>query len=136
MDDLSAGTSGLPRAGDATGIDDHMFSGRHAGHVRTLLRAVLEGEAHTAPSLRSAIEARAAGHSRGSEQVPDAIPVELHHYVDTVARHAWKVTDADVTALKQAGLSEDSIFEITVCAALGAATGRLRQAYRALKGAG
>jgi hypothetical protein len=136
MDDLSAGTSGFPRSDDATGIGDHTVSGRYAGHVRTLLRAVLEGEAHTAPALRSAIEARAATLARGSQQIPDVIPVELHHYVDTVARHAWKVTDADVAALKQAGFSEDAIFEITVCAALGAAAGRLRQAYNAMKGAG
>lgn len=110
--------------------------GRYADHVRTLLRAVLEAEAHTAPALRSAIEARAAAHARGWQPDPDAIPDEAHHYVDTVARHAWKVTDADVNALKHAGFSEDAIFEITVCAALGAATGRLRQAYDALKEAG
>jgi alkylhydroperoxidase family enzyme len=97
---------------------------------------VLDGEPHTEPALRSAIETRAATRASGTQQTPDVIPVELHHYVDTVARHAWKVTDADVTALKQAGYSEDAIFEITVCAALGAATGRLRQAYNAMKGAG
>jgi alkylhydroperoxidase family enzyme len=112
------------------------LTGRYAGHVRTLLRSALEADAHTTPALRSAVEARAAAHARGTQQIPDVIPVELHHYVDTVARHAWKVTDADVTALKQAGFSEDAIFEITVCAALGAATGRLRQAYNAMTGAG
>jgi hypothetical protein len=113
-----------------------LANGRYAGHVRALLNAVLESEAHSAPALRSAIHARATAHARGQQPDPHAIPVGLHDYADTVARHAWKVTDADVDALKQAGLSEDAIFEITVCAALGAATGRLRQAYDAMKGAG
>jgi alkylhydroperoxidase family enzyme len=35
------------------------------------------------------------------------------------------VTDADVSALTTLGLSEDAVFEITVAAAMGAATERL-----------
>jgi hypothetical protein len=42
--------------------------------------------------------------------------------VDKVARHAWKVTNADVAGAKAAGLPEDEIFELAVCAALGQAT--------------
>jgi alkylhydroperoxidase family enzyme len=45
--------------------------------------------------------------------------------VEKVARHAYKVTDADVDGLREAGYSEDAIFEVTLAAALGAAHARL-----------
>jgi hypothetical protein len=52
--------------------------------------------------------------------------------IDKVVRHAWKVTDEDVAATKAAGVREDEVFELTVCAALGAATRQLRAALAAL----
>lgn len=52
--------------------------------------------------------------------------------VDKIARTAWKVTDEDVTAVKAAGLAEDEIFELAVCAALGQATRQLEAALAAL----
>ena len=39
-----------------------------------------------------------------------------------VARHACKVTDEDFAGMKAAGLTEEEIFEIVVCAAIGQAT--------------
>jgi hypothetical protein len=42
--------------------------------------------------------------------------------VDKVARNAWKVTESDVAAVKAAGLAEDEIFELVVCAAVGQAS--------------
>ncbi len=54
--------------------------------------------------------------------------------MDTVARHAYKTTDAHVAALKQAGYSEDAIFELTLSAALGAGMARLERGLAALKG--
>ena len=50
-----------------------------------------------------------------------------------VAANAWKVTDEDVAAAKQAGLSEDEIFELVVCAALGQSTRQLEAALAALE---
>ena len=52
--------------------------------------------------------------------------------IEKVARHAWKVSDADVAATKAAGFSEDEIFELTICAALGQATRQLDAALAAL----
>jgi hypothetical protein len=52
--------------------------------------------------------------------------------IEKVARHAWKVTDDDVAATKAAGVSEDEIFELVVCAALGQATRQLDAALAAL----
>ncbi|HLL22820.1 MAG TPA: hypothetical protein VK427_11840 [Kofleriaceae bacterium] len=52
--------------------------------------------------------------------------------VDKVAQHAWKVTDEDVATAKRAGLSEDAIFELVVCAALGKSTRQLEAALALL----
>lgn len=42
--------------------------------------------------------------------------------VDKVALGSYRVIDEDVAAARAAGLSEDQIFEIVVCAAVGQAT--------------
>ncbi len=55
--------------------------------------------------------------------------------VQKVARHAWKITDADIASARAAGLTEDEIFELTVCAALGQATRQLNAALLALDAA-
>ncbi len=47
-------------------------------------------------------------------------PLDL--LVDKVAMHANTVTDDDINAVKRSGLSENQIFEIMVCAAIGQAT--------------
>jgi hypothetical protein len=52
--------------------------------------------------------------------------------VDKVTRNAWKVTAEDVDAPRAAGVSEDEIFELVVCAALGQATRQLGSALAAL----
>ena len=41
--------------------------------------------------------------------------------VDKVTRHASSVTDDDIAAARSSGRSEDQLFEIVVCAAVGAA---------------
>jgi len=52
-------------------------------------------------------------------------PPELAAYLEKVRLHAYKVTDADVDALKAAGFTEDEIFEHTVAAAVAAGLVRL-----------
>jgi hypothetical protein len=51
---------------------------------------------------------------------------------DKVAKHAYRVTDEDIAAAKAAGLNEDQIFEIVVCAAVGQATRQYDAAMAAL----
>jgi alkylhydroperoxidase family enzyme len=53
-------------------------------------------------------------------------------YVEKVRLHAYKVTDADIEHLREAGLSEDHIFELTVAAAYGAARLRLDRGMDAM----
>ena len=57
----------------------------------------------------------------------DDLPIDLRSFIDTVAANAWRVTDADVESLKEAGHSEDAIFEVAAAAALGAAIVRLER---------
>ena len=45
------------------------------------------------------------------------------------------MTDGDVAAVRSAGLSEDQIFEIVVCAAIGQADRQYNKALAALAGA-
>ncbi len=52
--------------------------------------------------------------------------------VDKVAHHAYQITDEDVAAVRAAGLSEDQVFEIVVCAAIGEATRQYDKGLAAL----
>jgi alkylhydroperoxidase family enzyme len=53
-------------------------------------------------------------------------------YLDTVRRHAYRVTDEDIQALRDAGYSEDAIFEQTVSVAVAAGLERLEAALEVL----
>lgn len=105
---------------------------RHRSFHERLIQTVLTAPGDAPESLRRAVLERAQGSSGGTDGVPQA----LIHYVDTVARHAYKVTDADVAALQRSGggQSDDTIFEITVAAAVGAAMHRLSRGMMALRG--
>lgn len=83
--------------------------------------AVLTGPGTTPPALRQAV---AAG----------APPAELIALVEKIRKHAYKVTDADLVALR-AKFSEDQLFEIVVSAAFGAANARLHSGLKALEDA-
>jgi alkylhydroperoxidase family enzyme len=63
------------------------------------------------------------------------LPEPLRTLVDKVARHAHRVTDGDVGAARSAGLTEDQIFEIVVCAAIGQANRQYDSACAALEAA-
>ena len=60
-------------------------------------------------------------------------PPELAPYLEKVRLHAYQVTDADVQRLKDAGFSEDEIFEHTVSAAVAAGLERLEAGLAALR---
>lgn len=53
-------------------------------------------------------------------------------YLDKVRRNAYEVTDEDVQALKDAGYSEDVIFEQTVSVAVAAGLERLEAGLEVL----
>jgi alkylhydroperoxidase family enzyme len=59
-------------------------------------------------------------------------PPEFAAYLEKVRLHAYRVTDADVQALKHAGFSEDQIFEHTVSTAVATGLARLEAGLAAL----
>ncbi|MGW4485382.1 hypothetical protein ACWEOE_16275 [Amycolatopsis sp. NPDC004368] len=81
----------------------------HGDVVEDLRHAVTDARGVTAPELRAAL----------LEGAPVAEPWST--YADTVRNASYRVTDADVAALRAAGHSEDEIFEVTVAATVGAA---------------
>jgi hypothetical protein len=54
------------------------------------------------------------------------LPEPVSTLVEKVARHACKVTDDDIAAVRMAGFSEDQIFELVVCAAIGQQRGNTK----------
>ena len=60
---------------------------------------------------------------------PDAMAA----YLEKVRLHAYQVTDDDVQALKDAGFSEDEIFEQTVATAISEGLRRLDAAERVIR---
>jgi hypothetical protein len=108
---------GLGRCGT---IEDSFMSDIREAQ-KALVRRILEGDGKASPSER-----RAAFNNTG-------LPEPLSALVDKVAKHAYTVTDEDVTAAKVSGLSEDQVFEIAVCAAVGQATRQYETALAALK---
>lgn len=89
----------------------------------TRLRKVVIERALHAPGKASGEARRAAFDNR------DTVPAR--NLIDKVARHAWKVTDEDVATARR-GHSDDELFELSVCAALGQATRQLEAALAAL----
>jgi len=59
-------------------------------------------------------------------------PPDFAPYLDKVRRNAYKVTDEDIQALRNAGYSEDVIFEQTVSVAVAAGMNRLEAALEVL----
>jgi len=59
-------------------------------------------------------------------------PADLAPYLDKVRTKAYTVTDEDIQALKDAGYSEDVIFEQTVSVAAAAGLDRLEAALEVL----
>jgi hypothetical protein len=90
---------------------------------RELVVRVLEGDGKSAPELR-----HAAFENAGLSE-------PIRTLIEKVASHAYEVTDEDIAAVRAAGLSEDQIFEIVICAAIGQASRQYTSALAALASA-
>jgi hypothetical protein len=88
-----------------------------------LVTRVLEGTGRATP-----VQRRAAFDNAGLDG-------PLSTLVNKVARYAYRVTDEDINAVKAAGLNEDQIFELVVCAAVGQSTRQYKSALAALDAA-
>ena len=87
---------------------------------KAVVTRILEGDGRAARAER-----RAAFDNAG-------IAEPLRTLIDKVAKQPTQVTDEDVAAAKASGLSEDQIFELVVCIAIGQATRQYETALEAL----
>ena len=87
---------------------------------RALVARVLDSDAKAPPEIR-----RAAFDN-------DGLTEPMRTLIEKVAHRASAVTDEDVAAVRATGLSEDQIFEIVVCAAIGRADRQYKTALHAL----
>jgi len=60
-------------------------------------------------------------------------PAQMSNYLAKVRDRAFAVTDQDVEALKEAGISEDEIFEQTVAVAIAEGLRRLDRAAEVIE---
>jgi hypothetical protein len=90
---------------------------------KALVARILEGDGRASHEQRRAAFANAG------------LAEPLSTLITKVARHAYKVTDEDIAAARASGLSEDEIFELVVCAAIGQATRQYDTARAALEAA-
>ncbi len=92
------------------------MSSRFEPIVERLRHAVLESDGTLDRTVRRA----AAG-------LGDAkLPAALVSLVDTIRRHAYRVSDADIVALQDAGYSDDQLYELVTATALGEGLRRIR----------
>jgi hypothetical protein len=87
---------------------------------KELVARILEGDGRASRARR-----RAAFDNAGLAE-------PLAKLIDKVAKQAYKVTDEDIAAARASGLSEDQIFEVVVCAAVGQAMRQYDRARAAL----
>ncbi len=107
------------------------MNNRHHAGQEALRRAVLETPGALEPEVRIGAEAR-AGSLSGRPHPTTPLEEPLGTWTDKIALHAYKTLDREVEALKRHGLDEDGVFELTLAAALGAASARYERAMEAL----
>ena len=90
---------------------------------QAVVARVLEREGHASRADRRAVFDKAG------------LAEPLSALIEKVALHPTRVTDDDIAAVVASGLSEDQVFELVVCAAVGQATRQYETALGALDAA-
>jgi hypothetical protein len=98
---------------------------RHAEAATRLEARLRTGPGKLSPQTRAA--------AIDADPLPDPL---AQGFVETIRRHAYKLTDRHLEELGEAGWTDDQIFELTVAAAFGAAKWRLEAGLAALGEAG
>ena len=99
--------------------DDGQIRPTELSRARTQL---LTAPGKTSLALRQAVESYAV-RQRGGEPRPhtEKVPRPLLRYAKKLASYAFKITDEDMEALREAGYEDEAIYELTVAGAFGAA---------------
>jgi hypothetical protein len=90
---------------------------------KALVTRILEGDGMASPGQRR------AAFENGE------LPEPARTLIDKVTKRAYTVTDEDIAAVRTSGLTEDQIFELALCAAIGEATRQYDTAIAALDAA-
>jgi hypothetical protein len=94
---------------------------KHAAH-KALVARILEGDARASHAQRHA--------AFDNDNAAFAEP--LRGLINKTSRYPTQIADENVAVVKASGLSEDQIFELVVCAAVGQATRQYETALEAL----
>jgi alkylhydroperoxidase family enzyme len=92
------------------------------------IASLLGAPGETDKSLRQAVFDRVR---LGTGEVPESLTA----LVERIADRPWSVSDEDFTHLREAGYSEDHIYELILAAAAGAGVRRFEAGLRAIEGA-
>ena len=92
---------------------------KRAIHQR-LVNRILKGPGHAAADQRA--------HAFDNSELPEP----LRRLLDKVANRSAEVTDADFAAAMEAGFTEDQLFELVICAAVGQSTRQYEAGLAAL----
>lgn len=101
--------------------------------ISQLRDSVLTSPGEVSPEERQQIAAWSANPEGGSAD--QQFPEPLARLLTKVTYKAYQVTDADIQQLREAGYSEDTIFEVVTSAAVGAAMRRYTRGMAALHAA-
>ena len=101
--------------------------------VQTAIEALLGPSGKSGPALRAAVFEKTRKSAGEIPEVPGA--PGLRALVEKIDERPWTVSDEDFSKLRQAGYSEDQIFELTLAAAAGAGVRRFEAGLRALEAA-
>ncbi len=99
--------------------------------MQALSDTLLRSDGHTEVALRQQVTEFVTAIMNGHE-AGDTIPESLQAYLRKLAKHAYRITDEDVAALRSDGYSEDMIFELTTTGALAAALAQMDRGLAAL----
>jgi alkylhydroperoxidase family enzyme len=90
------------------------------GVQHALVARIVDGEGTASNALRRSVFDN------------DALTGALRNLAGKVATRPTSITNADIAAVRGSGLSEDQIFEVVVCAAVGQASRQYEAALTAL----
>ena len=100
--------------------------------IQAVLRSVLGPRGESDIHQRQAVH-DFARHACGTETAPSAVPTTLAPFIEKLTHSPYKIVERDLDELRQAGYSEDQIFELTLAGALGAAAGRYQRTLELLE---
>jgi len=63
----------------------------------------------------------------------DGLPQWLSALIEKVAHKAYKITDKEIYDAKQTGITEDQLFELIICAAIGQSSRQYESGLNALE---